>query len=144
MMVADKSRSLKILIVDDEAFICSTIKHMLKAMGSYDVRDARNGAAALTLVQKFAPDVILCDVEMQPMSGLDFVREVRGLADPGLRDTIVIMLTASADAETVSVAMKLGIGGYILKPVSAKDLRVRIEAVLKKAPERERPDAVQP
>jgi DNA-binding response OmpR family regulator len=69
---------------------------------------------------------------MAPMSGLELIKKMRDLADPVLSQTAVIMLTGNGDEGTVAEALKLGIAGYLLKPVSAKDLRGRIEAVIKR------------
>ncbi len=125
----------RILLVDDEAFIRTTIKHMLRGMAAYrtlEVLDASNGATALELVRTSEPCLILCDVSMAPMSGLDFVKELRGLPDLWLRQIPVVMLTADAQEETVAKAMSLGANGYLLKPISTKQLHARIEATFKR------------
>lgn len=131
----NQPRLSKILLVDDEAFIRTTIKHMLRNVAQYgalQVFEARDGETALTLVRSSAPDLIICDIGMAPMSGLDFVKELRGLADPALRQTPVIMLTADANEGTVVEAMRVGANGYLLKPVSANQLRARMEATFKR------------
>lgn len=125
----------RILVVDDKSFIRTTIKQMLRTIAAFDVLeilDASNGPTALELVRSSTPNLVLCDVGMLPMSGLDFVRELRGLPDRLLRQTPVIMLTANAQEETVAKAMSLGANGYLLKPVSTKNLRARIEATFKR------------
>lgn len=86
-------------------------------------------ARALILVASFRPDIILCDVGMKPMSGLDFVKRLRGLADLSRADTPVIMVTGRAEEQSVMEAAKLRISGYLVKPVSTKLLAGRIDAI---------------
>jgi CheY-like chemotaxis protein len=119
----------RILIVDDEPFMRATIKHMLRSIGQFEVSEAGDGAAALTLVSEVEPELILCDIGMLPMSGLEFVRRLRGLDDPGLARTQVIMLTANAQERTVKDAARLAISGYLLKPVSPRRLGARMRAL---------------
>jgi two-component system chemotaxis response regulator CheY len=69
---------------------------------------------------------------MTPMNGLEVVERIRGHADAQIRATPIIMLTANGKEGTILKARKFGIAGYILKPISAKLLRERIEAVIKK------------
>ncbi len=123
--------STRILIVDDEAFMRQTIRQMLKVMGSLMVSEAADGRAALYEVDKFKPDLVLCDVSMAPMTGIKFIEKLRAHADPERRQTPVIMLTAHTDEKIVADALKLGISGYVVKPVSPRHLAERVNAALK-------------
>jgi len=120
----------RILIVDDEAFVRSTVKRMLHIIGSFDVQDVGGGSAALDLVGAFKPDLVLCDIHMEPMSGLEFVRQLRTLKDGSAARTRVVMLTGNAKPSSVANAMQLGISGYVVKPVSVTQLRKHIEPIL--------------
>ena len=125
--------STRILLVEDERFIRSTIKQMLRTLGSRDIREAADGAEALTVLDAgFLPDVVFCDFQMEPMDGLTFVRRIRESPDPVRAKLPIIMLTAATDEATVRTAVGLGIGGYMVKPVSPKQLGERIDATLKK------------
>jgi two-component system chemotaxis response regulator CheY len=122
--------SKRILLVDDDSFMRSTIKRMLRVIGYGDVSEAGDGSTALSMVEECRPDLIICDIEMAPMRGLEFVEKLRRAEEPALRDTPVIMLTGDVNEATVRNAVKLGIRGYLAKPVSPKQLGARVAAVL--------------
>jgi DNA-binding response OmpR family regulator len=122
----------KILIVDDDGFVRSTIKSMLQSTGQFEVVQARDGQTALELIDRVKPDLVLCDIGMTPMNGIELVQRIRKLPDYLLSTTPIIMLTANGKEKTIVKAMELKIAGYVLKPISAKQLRLRIEAVLDK------------
>lgn len=127
----------KILVIDDEVFLRTTIRQQLRLLGAFEIQEAGTGNAALEAVGVFRPDVIFCDIDMQPMSGLEFVERLRAFEDECVRQTAVIMLTGNAHRETVTGALRLGISGYLIKPVSAKQLGLRISNVLAQAPQSE-------
>ncbi len=123
--------SIHILLVEDEVFIRNTIKRMLRSLGSRDIREASDGTEALKmLTDGFLPDVVLCDFRMAPMDGISFMRQVRAFSDPARAQTPIITLTAATDEATVRAAVALGIRGYVVKPVSPKQLSDRLSAVL--------------
>jgi two-component system chemotaxis response regulator CheY len=82
----------------------------------------------------FCPDIVLCDVNMEPMDGLTFLRKVRTSHDPARIALHVIMLTGATDAETVRSAVTLGISSYLVKPVSPARLAERLTAALQGGP----------
>ncbi len=120
----------KVLVVDDEPFMRKTIKAMLRMVGKFLVEEADDGGAALALIPTFKPDIVLCDVRMPRVGGLQFVEQLRGHRDANLRDTPVIMLTVNADEATVLSATRLKVIGYLVKPVSPKQLAAHINAAL--------------
>jgi two-component system chemotaxis response regulator CheY len=120
----------RILIVDDERFMRSTVKVMLRAIGQFTVEEAADGTAALEAVAMFKPDVVICDNGMAPMNGLEFVAKLRGHAEERLRGTPVVMLTGDAKEATLLDAAKLKVSGYLVKPVSAKQLGDRLRLLL--------------
>lgn len=126
------SPSITILLVDDDGFVRAAIKNMLQRIGQFEVTPAGDGHAALEILQSARPDLILCDIGMTPMNGLEFVERLRAHAEPELRKLPIIMLTANNNGGTMLKAMKFGIAGYLLKPISAKQLHARIEAALKR------------
>ena len=123
--------TFRILIVDDEPFMRRTIRAMLRRIGCPFVAEATDGETALALINDEKPDVVLCDLAMKPMGGLEFVRRLRGGADPTLRDLPVIMLTSTADPSAVQASAKAGISGYLVKPVSPKQLADRLDRIFK-------------
>jgi len=122
---------LRILVVDDESFMRSTVRLMLRVVGRFIVEEAADGAAALAALAVFRPDLVLCDVDMLPMGGIEFVEKLRYHTDHAQRGTRVIMLTADAKEATILTAARLQLNGYLLKPVSPKQLGALIHNVLK-------------
>ena len=127
-----KVNELSILIVDDEPMIRTAIKQLLQTLGSPKVAEAANVSAALMQVAEKKPDLVLCDFSMQPLSGMDFLGRLRGHANMSLRPTPVVMLATNADLKTIPKAQRLGIEGYMVKPVSPKDLAARLEFAMKR------------
>ena len=117
----------RILIVDDEPRILLLMKGLLKANG-YEVETAKDGAAALDAVKAGGVDIVITDLRMQPMDGMELFREVHA-ANP---DIPVVLLTAYASVETAIDAMKSGIFDYLTKPFKVEDML----ACLKRAEEK--------
>lgn len=119
---------IRILAVDDNIINLATIEQELK--GKYEVITVNSGARAIRFLNKEKPDLILLDVQMALMDGIETLREIRTLENGA---TIpVIMLTAKKDKETVIEGTKLGILDYVLKPFDSQDLHTRIDKALKK------------
>ena len=124
---------LRILILDDEPFMRRTIKAMLRVVGRFAVTEAGDGETALRLLPTARPDVVLCDISMEPMNGLQFVQRLRSHSDPRLRAMAVVMLTVHADEPTIQAVADLGINGYLVKPISPKLLGDRLGAIFRDA-----------
>lgn len=109
---------MRILAVDDNIINLATIEQELKE--KYEVITVNSGARAIRYLNKEKPDLILLDIQMALMDGIETLKEIRmmenGAAIP------VIMLTARKDRETVIEGTKLGILDYILKPFDTQDL----------------------
>jgi two-component system alkaline phosphatase synthesis response regulator PhoP len=122
-----------ILIVDDEPEIVRGLADNLKFEG-YATLTAANGADALALAAREAPDLILLDVMMPAMSGWDVCRELRrrGIAVP------IIMLTARGEEADRVQGLELGADDYVTKPFSLRELLARVRAVLRRPGPREK------
>ena len=119
---------IRILAVDDNIINLATIEQELK--NKYDVVTVNSGARAIRFLNKEKPDLILLDVQMALMDGIETLKEIRTMENGA---TIpVIMLTAKKDKETVIEGTKLGILDYVLKPFDSQDLHSRIERALKR------------
>lgn len=124
---------IKVLVVDDNDFMRDLVASMLREIGFREIFHASDGEAALTKVQDVDPGLIICDVDMEPMNGLDFVEQLRRRAPPPpAMPKPVILLTAHSEAEIVQRAIKLGVNGYVVKPVKRNQLEARIVTVLER------------
>ena len=121
---------LKILIVDDNMHMRSMIRSILYALGVRDVETATDGESAFHQLHYFAADIILCDWNMEPMNGLDFVKLVRTDTDTPNPYVPIIMLTGYSELERVIEARDCGVHEFLAKPVSADKLYNRIKAVI--------------
>src|SRR6185369_11817441 len=102
----------KILVVDDMALIREPVTAALKTNG-YDAQAAESGQAAIEKLRQWPADVILLDIKMPNMDGIETLRALRGLR--GHEQTRVMFLTASSDREHIITAAKLGVRDYLLK-----------------------------
>ncbi len=118
-----KTAQVKILIVDDETDIISTVQYRLKSC-KYDVVTANNGQEGLEKAAKEKPDLILLDINMPVMNGHEMLERLR--SRPDLKNIPVIMLTAYSDRTDVSKAAELGISNYVTKPFDFTDLTEKI------------------
>jgi two-component system chemotaxis response regulator CheY len=121
---------IRVLVIDDEAHTRTLIKAMLHQIGVVWVRDAQDGLAGLALLEDARPDLVLCDIHMEPVDGFEFLKRLRALGDTDLARTPVVFLTADRLRDSVLEAMSLHVTGYLLKPVSLWDLKVHLRAAL--------------
>jgi two-component system chemotaxis response regulator CheY len=125
-MAIDKSTS--VLIVDDYKTMLRIIRNLLKQIDLENVEEATDGTAALAKLRNGSFGLIISDWNMEPMTGLQLLQEVR--ADPRLKNTPFIMITAESKVENVVAAKAAGVSNYIVKPFNAETLREKIENVL--------------
>ena len=115
-----------ILAVDDTAVILTRISNTLG--NDYDVITVNSGVRALKYREMEKPDLILLDIQMDPMDGIETLQKIRAMK--GLADIPVIMLTGVEEKESVLASARLGICDYILKPFSSEELLKRIRRAL--------------
>lgn len=119
--------SKKILIADDEPNIVTALEYLLQRNG-YEVLIARNGDAALELVEAHQPDLVLLDVMMPLKSGYEVCHRMRERED--LRHIKIIMLTAKGREVEMSKGLSIGADLYITKPFSTQELVAKINGLL--------------
>jgi two-component system alkaline phosphatase synthesis response regulator PhoP len=119
----------KILIVDDEADILELIEYNLKQEG-YQVFTAANGQEAITVAKKVLPDLILLDVMMPKMDGIEACRLMRTL--PEFKQTFMVFLTARNEEYSEIAGFNVGADDYITKPIKPRALVSRINAILRR------------
>ena len=126
-MSNDAPASRRILVVDDSTSVRYTVVNFIKRLG-YEVLEAEDGKQALEVVEAESPDLVILDIHMPQMGGLDVLRTMR--AYDRFKDIPVIVLTASADMKLVRQAAALQISGYLVKSsLSAGEVRKRISAI---------------
>ncbi|HLQ33148.1 MAG TPA: response regulator transcription factor, partial [Chloroflexota bacterium] len=126
-MAADRGAPrLKALVVDDEPNIVDFIKLGLGYEG-FEVKTARDGTSALTLAREFNPDVIVLDVMLPAMDGMEVCQRVRAQSDAA-----IVMLTARDDLQDRVAGLDRGADDYVVKPFRFEELVARIRAVLRR------------
>jgi two-component system chemotaxis response regulator CheY len=120
-------RSSPILIVDDYSRMLRIIRGLLRQLGYEQVEEACDGESALIKLRQKAFRLVISDWNMEPMSGLELLRQVR--ADPALAALPFIMITAEARAAKIAEAQQAGVSGYIVKPFGAEALSTKIAAI---------------
>ncbi len=121
--------SHRILLVDDEVDILEFVRYNLVREG-YEVYTAQNGAEALQVAAECRPHLILLDMMMPVMDGAQTCRAIR--ANPALKDTMVVFLSALGEEEQQLAGFGVGADDYLTKPIKMKLLKSRVQAILKR------------
>ena len=116
----------KILVVDDDENICEVIDMYLKSVG-YNTKIASNGEMAKQLYHDYSPDLILLDMMIPQVAGIDVLKWIRKQGEKP-----VIIITAKGDIFDKVLALELGADDYIVKPFEPKELLARVKAVLRR------------
>ena len=127
------SKKLRILIADDESIIRLDLKEMLEENGHTVIGEASDGKVAVDLANKLQPDLIVMDVKMPTMDGLEAVRKIN--TDPKRPRIPVVMVTAYSQPELVEQAVELGVFAYLVKPIKEGDIMPTIEVAMSRAEE---------
>lgn len=120
----------KILLVDDEPDILEILKYNLKKEG-YDVATAGNGEEGIKQAEEFQPDLIILDIMMPVMDGVEVCRQLR--AKPEFKNTIITFLTAREEDYSQIAALDTGGDDYITKPIRPRVLLSRVKALLRRS-----------
>ncbi len=118
---------LRVFVVDDQLAMRALVRQALQSFGVQDVRDNGSAEAALADLRADKPHLIISDLNMPGMDGLQLLAAVR--ADPVLAGVPFIMLTGSAERDVVQKAAALKVNNYVVKPFTQATLRQKIEAV---------------
>jgi two-component system chemotaxis response regulator CheY len=125
-MAVDKN--MPILIVDDYKTMLRIIRNLLKQLGFTNVDEAMDGTEALTKMRASSFGLVISDWNMEPMTGLQLLKEVR--ADDSLKGTPFVMITAESKTENVIAAKQAGVNNYIVKPFNAATLKSKLTSVI--------------
>jgi two-component system chemotaxis response regulator CheY len=120
--------NMRVLIVDDYKTMLRIVRNLLKQLGFMNVDEATDGSMALTLLRNTTYGLVISDWNMEPMTGLQLLKEVR--ADAKLKSVPFIMVTAESKSENVIAAKEAGVSNYIVKPFNAETLKTKMASVL--------------
>lgn len=118
----------KILIVDDEPNIVVPLQFLMEQNG-FDVRIADTGEAAIDLIARFRPDLVLLDIMLPGVNGLEVCQMLR--EDPDRKDTKIILVSALGRDVDIAKGMAMGADAYVTKPFSNRDIVTRVKELLK-------------
>lgn len=125
-MAVDKS--MNVLIVDDYKTMLKIVGNLLRQLGFTNIDEATDGSMALNMFSEKQYGLIISDWNMEPMSGLDLLKQVRAAANNN--KVPFIMVTAESKTENVIIAKQAGVNNYIVKPFNAETLKTKISSVL--------------
>ena len=125
-MAVDKN--MNVLIVDDYKTMLRIINNLLKQLGFSNIDEATDGTMALEMFKTKSYGLIISDWNMEPMSGLDLLKNIRGGTEN--KNVPFIMITAESKTENVIAAKQAGVNNYIVKPFNAETLKTKMTAVL--------------
>ncbi|MDX1949530.1 MAG: response regulator [Rickettsiales bacterium] len=123
-------KNMQILIVDDYKTMLKIERNLLNQLGFNNIDEATDGEMAWGMMQEKEYKLILSDWNMEPLSGLDFLKRVR--ASEKFSKMPFIMVTAETKAENVLIAKQAGVNNYIVKPFNLQTLKMKMEAVIGK------------
>ena len=121
---------IKILVVDDNAFMRSLIRQLLKALGAREIFEASDGREGYEVARQVNPDIALVDWVMEPEDGLAFVKKIRSAEDSPNRLMPLIMVSGFSEESRVLAARDAGVNEFVVKPLSATSLFSRIQWVV--------------
>jgi two-component system alkaline phosphatase synthesis response regulator PhoP len=121
--------SQKVLVVDDEEPILELLKYNLEKQG-YEVKVATDGFSGVELAKRFHPDLVLLDIMMPKMDGVETCRQLRAI--PELQNTFIVFLTARSEEYSEVAGFDVGADDYITKPIKPRALMSRISALFRR------------
>ncbi len=122
------NKDMPILIVDDYKAMLRIIRNLLKQLDFHNVDEALDGGAALQKLREKTYGLIISDWNMEPMTGIQLLKEVR--SDKAFKKMPFIMITAESKTENVVIAKESGVSNYIVKPFNAATLKSKLVGVL--------------
>lgn len=118
----------KILIIDDEEIVCSSMQKLLESLKKYEVKYATSGEEGVKLVHQFNPDLVILDMMMPGMSGIEVLHRLK--KNSATSQIPVVMLTGYDDEDSMREAMDSYAEQYILKPTTRDELEKKISYII--------------
>lgn len=120
--------SMNVLIVDDYKTMLRILRNLLRQLNFVNIEDATDGSMALGILRQMDIGLVISDWNMEPMTGIQLLREVR--SDDSLKHIPFVMITAESKTENVIAAKEAGVSNYIVKPFNAETLKTKLTSVL--------------
>jgi len=120
--------NMNVLIVDDYKTMLRILRNLLRQLNFVNIEEATDGAQALEVLRSTNIGLVISDWNMEPMTGIQLLREVR--SDDDLKHLPFIMITAESKSENVIAAKEAGVSNYIVKPFNAETLKSKLVSVL--------------
>jgi CheY-like chemotaxis protein len=121
---------LKMLIVDDNKHMRVLLAEMLRALGVVDIFDANDGAQGFQVLRDHPIDIVMTDLSMEPVDGIEFVRMLRNSPDSPNKMVPVIMVTGHSTLQRVNEARDAGVNEFLTKPLTARGMIQRIGQIV--------------
>ena len=121
---------LKILVVDDNHYMRVLLTEILRAIGVQHIYEANDGAEGLQMMRDRAIDIVMTDLSMQPLDGIDFVRLLRNSPDSPNKMAPVIMVTGHSTRARVNEARDAGVNEILVKPLNARGVIERLHQAI--------------
>ena len=121
---------LKILLVDDNQHMRRLLAEILRAVGVSSIREAGDGSEGLQMMRKFEIDLVMTDLSMRPMDGVEFVRLLRNSPDSPNPMAPVVMVTGHSTMTRVNEARNAGVSEFLTKPLTAKGVLERLHQAI--------------
>lgn len=133
--MSNELEKLKILVVDDQSLVRTLVSQSLQSMGirAENISQAPDGSTAMRTLDMRMVDLVLCDVEMKPMNGLDLLKELRCGHTMNASNLPFIILSGHADRGNVTVAVQLHADGFVVKPPKPVDVEKAISQALRRS-----------
>ncbi len=132
-MAAVDISNLHILVVEDDFYTREVTIKTLEGIGARQISSAGNGREALAILQEaeWQVDVILLDLQMPRVNGYEFIKKLRDEFEPPLSDTPVIVISGHSEKKALDRMRGLGVGLFLLKPITAKQALTRVKAAVR-------------
>lgn len=121
---------INVLVVDDVQTVRIQVKELLRMCGFDKVKTAPNGLEALNLLNEEPFQLVVADLHMNPITGIELIREIR--SKESLKNISIVMLTAEGTKEKVVEVLKTGVDDYIMKPLTKEHVQLKVLAALMK------------
>jgi two-component system chemotaxis response regulator CheY len=124
--------SLKALIVEDNAHMRSLLRALLNSVGIKEIAEAAHGQAGIDVLRERKPDLVLTDMAMKPMNGIEFTRHIRNHEQSPNPFVPIIMITGHTEKHRVEEARDVGVTEFLAKPITAHSLFSRIAEIVER------------